>query len=67
MCLLSPVETTCTTQTALVLAWQPCSEIIHACVCVPCLLAVATIRGRCLFCLDCAIIVQGQCLFEEIR
>ena len=47
--LLSVVGTTRTTQTVLALAWWPSSEIIHASVCVPCLLAAATIWGRQLF------------------
>ena len=47
--LLSAVEMTHTTQIALALAWWPSSESIRTRVCVPHILAAATIRGRCLF------------------
>ena len=48
--LLSAVETTCTPQIALALAWWPLSEIISTRVRVPCMLATATSPGRYLFC-----------------
>ena len=51
--LLSAMKTSRTTQTALVLAWRPLSEIIHICVYVPLILATATIRVRCFRASDC--------------
>ena len=47
--------------TALTLAQSPSSEIICICVCVPHIVAVATIRGRCLFHSELLIV---QLLFE---
>ena len=44
--LLSAMEKSCTTRTALALARRPSSEIIRVHVRVPCILAAATIRGR---------------------
>ena len=65
--LLSALRTTRTTQTVLALAWWPSSEIIRTRVRVPCLLAAATIQGRCLSrASDCVATIQGQRLFEEI-
>ena len=63
------METTRTTQTVLVLAWWPSSEIIHTHVGVLCLLAAATIRGWHLFrwrALDCAATIQGRPLLEGV-
>ena len=68
--LLLAVAMTRTTQTVLALAWWLLSEIICICVCVPCLLATATIRGQRLFCSrasGCAATIRGRCLFKEIR
>ena len=65
--LLSTMGMTCTTQTVLVLVWWPSSEIILIRVWVPCLQAVATIWGWCLFCSrasDCAATIRGWGLFE---
>ena len=72
--LLSAVESTHTTWIALTLAWWPLSEIICACVHMPCIVATATIRGQrlfvqsfrfCGYCLRETTIWQRH-LFEEI-
>ena len=47
--LLSAVEMSCTTQTALALAGSPLSAIIHTHMHVACILAAATIQGWYLF------------------
>ena len=64
-----------TTQTALVLAWWLSLEIIRTCVCIPHLLAIATIRGWHLFHSELrwcgyysrVVIIRGWRLIEEIR
>ena len=65
--LLSALGMTCATQTVLALVWWPLSETIRTCVHVPHFLAVATIRGWCLFhsrALDCVVTNWGWRLFE---
>ena len=54
--LLSAMETSRTTQTALALAQRPSSEIIHTCACAAYILATATIWGWSLVCSELPIV-----------
>ena len=65
--LLSAVEMSNTTRTALELARLLSSEIIRTCVCVPCILAMAAIRAAFILLRvpDCAATIQEQQLFES--
>ena len=69
--LLSAVEMSCTTWTALVLAHWPSSEIIYIRMCVPRIVAAATIWGQRLLRSEVMIMqllrIWGQRLFEKIQ
>ena len=65
--LMSAVETSRSTRTALELAWLLLSEIIRTRVCVLCILAMAAIQVAfiSLTVPDCAATIQEQWLFEN--